>query len=46
MDAVEMIRRIWPVALLCSLICLVFAYSFWISAQKSPEQGGPAPITD
>jgi hypothetical protein len=39
-----MTRSKWPVAVLCGLILLVFAYSFWISAQKSPALGGPTPI--
>ena len=41
-----MTRISWPLALLCSAIVLVFAYSFWIAAQKSPANGGAVPITD
>ena len=41
-----MTRISWALALLCSAILLVFAYSFWIAAQKSPDMGGPTPITD
>lgn len=34
----------WAVAALCTFILIVFAYSFWIGAQKSSFEGGPAPI--
>jgi hypothetical protein len=27
---------------LCALMLLVFAFSFWIAAQKAPAQGGPS----
>lgn len=37
-----MSRTKWAVALLCGIIVLVFAYSFWIAVQKPPELGGPA----
>jgi hypothetical protein len=41
-----MMRRSWPMAVLCALILLIFAYSFWIGAQKRPAEGGPAAISD
>jgi hypothetical protein len=41
-----MFKSKWPVALLCGLILIVFAYSFWIGAQKSPSEGGPTAISD
>jgi hypothetical protein len=41
-----MIKAKWPVAMLCALIVAVFAYSFWINAQKSPAEGGPTAISD
>lgn len=41
-----MIKSKWPVAALCGLILLVFAYAFFIGAQKSPAEGGPAAMSD
>jgi hypothetical protein len=35
----------WPIAILCGVILLVFAYSFWINGQKSPDDGGPVAIS-
>lgn len=35
----------WALAMLCAVIVLVFAYSFWIGVQKPPELGGPAPMS-
>ena len=33
--------RNWGVALVCAMILVVFAYSFWVGAQKNPAEGGP-----
>jgi|tagenome__1003787_1003787.scaffolds.fasta_scaffold20755644_3 hypothetical protein len=38
--------RNWGLAVLCSLILIVFAYCLWIGAQKSPAEGGPQSITN
>jgi hypothetical protein len=46
MEPAEMTRNNWVLATVCGLIVLLFAYSFWIGAQKSPAIGGPAPIAD
>lgn len=40
-----MARRNWALAVLCAMMILVFGYAFWIGSQKSPELGGPAPIS-
>ena len=39
--AAKMAKHNLAVAVLCFLILEVFAYSFWIGAQKSPADGGP-----
>jgi hypothetical protein len=36
-----MIRAKKVLAGLIALMILVFAYSFWIAAQKAPHEGGP-----
>jgi hypothetical protein len=38
--------RHWGLAILCAMILVAFAYSFWVGAQKSPAEGGPESITN
>jgi hypothetical protein len=45
-EGLGMNGRHWGLAIICSLILMAFAYSFWANAQKSPVQGGPHSITD